>query len=282
LNRAIRSEPNGATPAPREEIMIMSPTVKDTFPTRDWTSITRRGLTALSLVQTYSVELSPRLPKSLVQDLTTDVTVLESVIPGARQARNDVRSATIAERTACAQGYALVKQIRAGARKAKAPADVKAAYGVGQHDSPRVTRDVKAAIQQILERAKANPQEAADLGIVQKDIDALNLALATLTEADTQQAQLSANAPLSTKERNRTANRILTAVARIEGAGRIEFAHDEATLAAFTALGEGPKREKKANAKPKAEAKKATPEAKAEAKEPVAEPKPEVAAPQAG
>jgi hypothetical protein len=107
-------------------------------------------------------------------------------------------------------------------------------------------RDGKVAVQLILERAKANPAEAESLGIVQKDLDAL--ALATLTAADNTQEKKRANAPLSTQERNRTANRILAAVARIEGAGRMEFADDEAKREGFEALGAGPQARRKSPA----------------------------------
>lgn len=50
------------------------------------------------------------------------------------------------------------------------------------------------------------------------------------------------------KVANRTANRILAATARIEGAGRLEFAHDAVTRASFEALGVGTRRKRKTEA----------------------------------
>src|SRR5262249_2197448 len=135
------------------------------------------------------------------------------------------------------QGYLRVRQIRAAVRRAKAPVEVKHAYGIGRRDHTRTVRDVKAAMQGILDRVKNRPDEAESFGILQKDVDALELELAAITSADSTQEEKRAHAPLATQERNRTANRILAAVARIEGAGRMEFAGDEAIRPSFEALG---------------------------------------------
>ena len=61
--------------------------------------------------------------------------------------------------------------------------------------------------------------------------------------------QKQASAPLSTQERNRTGNRILAAVARIAGAGGLEFADRPEVPASFTALKPAP-RKKSAPKKP--------------------------------
>ena len=71
---------------------------------------------------------------------------------------------------------------------------------------------------------------------MKKDLEALDAAYQAITGADQGQDHKQAAAPLSTQERNRTANRILGAVARIAGAGGLEFAEDPEVLAAFTAL----------------------------------------------
>lgn len=65
-----------------------------------------------------------------------------------------------------------------------------------------------------------------------------------ITDADRIQEQQRARAPLSTQDRNRTANRILEAVARIAGAGGLEFDSDPEARAAFRALKPPPKSRK--------------------------------------
>ena len=80
-------------------------------------------------------------------------------------------------------------------RRAKAPTDVKHAYGIGQYMNPRIVRDVKAAIQQILDRAKGDAVEARSLGIVKKDLEGMQAALAAIKDADTVQEQRRASAP---------------------------------------------------------------------------------------
>src|SRR5687767_2486468 len=81
-----------------------------------------------------------------------------------------------------------------------------------------------------------SPGEAASFGIVKKDLDAMAATHQAITNADKVQEQKRATAPLSTQGRNRTANRILEAVARIAGAGGLEFAEEPEVLASFTAL----------------------------------------------
>ncbi|MDI1431845.1 hypothetical protein [Polyangium sorediatum] len=215
--------------------------VKDTLPRKNFSSISQLGLKALNLALAHADALGPRLSPGLVEGLLADVEKLGDVIPGAKQARSESIAATSTQNAALAEGHARVRQVRAAVRRAKASVDVKHGYGIGQRIRSRVVSDVKAAIQQILDRAKDKPAEAKSLGIVQKDLDGLALALAAITDADTKQDQSRASAPLTTQQRNRIGNRILAAVARIEGAGRLEFANDETKRASFEALGAGPR-----------------------------------------
>ena len=222
--------------------------VRDTLPKKDFSSITQLGLKALNLALSHAAALTPRLPRDMLKGLAEDLQSLGVVVPGAKQARVEAMSATTTQNAALQQGYSRVLQIRAAIRRAKAPAEVQHAYGVGVVVRAHVVRDVKAAIQQIVDRANLQPDEAASFGILRKDIDALTLALEAITDADTKQEQKRASAPLSTRERNRTANRILAAVARIEGSGRMEFAHDATTRASFEELGKGPAAKRKSKA----------------------------------
>jgi hypothetical protein len=215
------------------------------MPTKSFNDITQLGLKALNLATAHAAALADRLPQGTAKNLADDLELLGAVVPGAKQARAESISATSSQKAALEKGYARVKQVRAAIRKSKASMDVRHAYGVGAPTNGRLVRDVKAAISQIVDHAKANPDEAAALGILKKDIDALDLALTTITTADTKQEEARANAPLTTRERNRTAHRILDAVSRIEGAGRLEFADDPATRAHFEALGATPKKKTK-------------------------------------
>ncbi|TKD13098.1 hypothetical protein [Polyangium fumosum] len=222
--------------------------VKSSYPRKGFTAITQLGLKALHLAFTHAAALSPRLPQDLVEELKSDIESFGDVVPGAKQARSESVAATSEQFAALADGYERARQVRAALRRVKASADVQRAYGVGRKMRKDSVSDVKAAIQQILDRAKDKPAEAKSLGIVQKDLDGLALALAAITDADTKQDQSRASAPLTTQERNRIGNRILAAVARIEGAGRLEFANDETKRASFEALGAGPRGKRNAGA----------------------------------
>ena len=218
---------------------------RDTHPKKDFTSITQLGLKALQLGHTHATVLDPRLPAGLFAGLSEDLERLGEAVPGAKQAWAEAEAATAHQRATLEAGATRVRQVRAAVRRAKAPVDVKHAYGIGQYMNPRIVRDVSASIQQILDRAKRAPVEAKSIGIVKKDLTRLEATLAAIRDADTKQEQKRASAPLSTQERNRVANRILAAVARIEGAGRLEFAEDEGNRASFEALGAGPKGRRK-------------------------------------
>jgi len=213
--------------------------VKSTLPSKSFNSIQQLGLKALNLAHTHAAALGPRLPEGLVEGLSDDLEKLGAVVPGAKLARSEAIAATSAQNTTLEGGHTRMRQIRAAIRRAKAPADVKRAYGIGQKVNKTSVRDVKVAIQQILARAQANPAEATSLGILPKDLDGLTQSLTAIVEADALQEEKRAHAPLTTQERNRSANRILAAVARIEGAGRMEFASDAANRGNFEALGEG-------------------------------------------
>jgi hypothetical protein len=128
--------------------------VTDKLPRKDFSIITQLGLKALSLALTHATALAPRLPEDVVAGLSADLETLGAVVPGARQARLEARSATTTQNTALDQGFTRVRQIRAAVRRAKAPVAVKHAYGVGQNANPRIVRDVKAAMKQILDRER--------------------------------------------------------------------------------------------------------------------------------
>ena len=222
-------------------IMTATLIVKSSHPRKGFTAITQLGLKALHLALTHAAAISPRLPQDLVEGLKSDIESFGDVVPGVKKARSESVAATSGQFAALADGHERVRQVRAALRRVKAPADVKRAYGVGRKMRKDSVSDVKAALQQILDRAKEQPAEAESLGIVQKDLDGLVFALAAITDADTKQDQRRASAPLTTQERNRIGNRILAAVARIEGAGRLEFANDDTKRGSFEALGAGPR-----------------------------------------
>jgi hypothetical protein len=168
--------------------------------------------------------------------LIDDLDLLGVAVSGAKQVRQEAKVATSEQVAALDAGYARVRAVRTAVKKARASKEVKRAYGVGQVVRANLVRDVKAVLKLILDRATANPEEAASFGLLKKDLDAMAAAHQAITDADKVQEQKRASAPSSTQERNRTANRILDAVARIAGAGGLEFAGEPEVHAAFAAL----------------------------------------------
>lgn len=217
-------------------------TATTAHPNQDFSAVALLGLKAGNLALLHEASLAPRLPPSLLPTLLADLDRLGVVVPGARQTRHEAKVATADQQAALHAGYTRVKAVRAAVKKAGAAAEVQKAYGVGQLVQPALVRDVKAVLKQILDRATANPEEAGSFGILPKDLDAMTTAHEAISAADRAQDQKQASAPLSTQERNRTANRILAAVARIAGAGGLEFADTPDVLAAFIALKPAPRK----------------------------------------
>jgi hypothetical protein len=211
-------------------------------PNQDFATVTLLGLKASNLALLHEAALTPRLPPSLLASLLADLDLLGAVVPEARQIRHEARVATADQDAALRAGYARVQAVRAAVKKARAAPEVQKAYGVGQLVKPTLVRDVKAVLKQILDRATASPDEATSLGILPKDLAAITSAHQAISDADKTQTQKQASAPLSTQERNRTANRVLAAVARIAGAGGLEFADRPDVLAGFTALKPAPRK----------------------------------------
>jgi hypothetical protein len=207
-----------------------------TYPKHAFADIALLGRKASNLAVLHQVALTPRLPPGALPALMADLDALAVAIPVARQVRAEALVATAAQTATLDDGYAHVKAVRTAVKKCGAPKDVQRAYGVGQNSDPRLVRDVKAALNQILDRAAEHPEEAAGFGLVSQDLAAMALAHQAITDADRTQDHKQVTAPQSTQARNRAANRILKAVARIAGAGGLAFAGDPELLAAFSAL----------------------------------------------
>jgi hypothetical protein len=219
--------------------------------------ITQLGLKAFNLATLYKDALEPRMPAGTIEGIGEDVGALSQVVSGAMQVHQEAEVATAEQMAAARKGFKLARAVRRAVKKCDAPKEVQKAYGVGHPMSVKIVRDVSVGLQKILDRAAEEPAEAAGLGILQKDLDAMAAAYQKLKDADKEQELKRANAPLSTKERNRTANRILKGVARVVGAGLIEFAGDEERTREFEALKPAPRAKKKSNeaaAKAKAQA----------------------------
>jgi hypothetical protein len=214
----------------------MANATKDGHPKREFNAILGRGLKALDLGNAHQAALVPRLPAGTLDGLAADLQKLGADVPSALVTRSTAKTATKSQNEALAQGYSLVTAIRSAVQKRGAAADVRAAYGVGLKTSPTVVKQVAAGITLILNRAAAKPEEAASLGFLQKDFAALAEDLAAITSADGVQEKTRAGAPGATKERNRTANRVLGAVDEIMAAGVMEFAKEAGVRGEFEAL----------------------------------------------
>jgi hypothetical protein len=224
--------------------------VKDRRPKKPFSSIAVLGWRALDLVTTHKTEIEGRLP-GVGGRLGDDLAAINVVVPGAIQARNVCVALTHAQRAIFEKGCERARDIRETVRRGGAEMEVQKAYGVGRRVNPQQPGTVIAALQQIIERANKEPEEAAGFGLIAEDVSALSGLVDALSKADTEQDQKRASAPLSTKERNRTGNRIVQTIVLIAGAGRSAFVNDPDVRASFDELMESLKTKRPSRAKKK-------------------------------
>jgi hypothetical protein len=213
-------------------------------------TISQIGTKAYDLLIRYQPTVEPRLPPSTVLELAGDLQSIGAAVPGAKVAHAEASVATATQLVLLAGGAKIAGSVRNLARRAKAPRDVKKAYGVGVRMNVGVVKDVVAVLTLIQNRAAANPAEAASLGITQEDLDAVKQALADIGAAFATTQKKRAAAPLSTKQRNRVWNRILYAAGRISAAGAAAFRGAPEIAKEFAAVAPPPLPKKKSARKP--------------------------------
>jgi hypothetical protein len=207
--------------------------MNETKPRQSFYRIIQIGLRGLNLATTHQTVIEARLP-DVVTTLTLKLDSLGVAIPGVIQTHNESVAATSAQNARIQQGYARVRGVRRMIVKAKAQPEVRKAYGVGQKVQPTVHASVTAALKLIVDRASAEPAEAAALGLSPAAIADLTSFLASLADVGKTQETKRAAAPLSTRERNALGHSILQTVALIAGAGMVAFADNPTSTRAST------------------------------------------------
>ncbi len=207
----------------------------DSKPKQDWQAIVQLALKAQALANEYATQLGKRVPATFLTSFAADLTSLNSAVPAAMNAHHGAVQLTAAQDAALLTGYNLVAGARTAVRGQTSDKDVLLAYGVGV-EVRMLVKDVKTALQKIIDRATAQVAEADGFGIVDDDVTAMKNALTAIDAADVAQEAARASAPKTTKDRNAIARRLLAGVKRIAGAGMRVFASDPTTRAAFAAL----------------------------------------------
>lgn len=195
------------------------------------------GLRAHALASRHG--LGDRLAAGTLDQLMADIETLRSLVTVTAEARRKAQASTAAQRAALARGYALVRGVRALVRKSRAPVDIRKRYGIGAACRTNSLPQVVSLLEQILNRAQAEPAEAGVVGIAAEDLDNLRSALSAIRLADSQQREMAIASPQTTAERNEAARSIMLAIGRIIGAGLTRFANHPAAqeFDALTGLG---------------------------------------------
>jgi len=217
-------------------------------PKQDLNAINQLGLKAHGLATQHQAAIGARLSPGFLTALADDLAALVAAGPQVITTRHGSVQLTAAQNQALLAGYKLVKALRTTVKGHEPEKDVRLAYGIGTKVNTGIVKDVTAALQTILDRVTAYPEEALSFGIVNEDISALNAAIAAIAQADQEQEQARAQAPQTTAQRNVTARRILAGIKKVAGAGMRAFADDPTLYGSFEALaGKSRGRGKKAN-----------------------------------
>lgn len=176
-----------------------------------------------------------RLQPGTLDRLLDDIETLKGLVPETVEVRRVAMASTAMERAALARGYEIVRGVRSLARAADVSSEVRKHYGVGAECNPKLHNDVVSVLEQILNRASAEPNEAARVGIADEDLANVRAALVEIRNADRVQRELKIKSPATRQTREEVAQRILGTVRRIASAGLARYANQPA-VAEFQAL----------------------------------------------
>lgn len=197
-------------------------------------NIVAAGMRAHALATERAI--GDKLPEGLLDSLYQDLTNLSVLIPGTDDARTGVRALTGKQMDACTRAYRRVAAMRRTVVRQTKSLDARRAYGVGERLSVRVVRDIVHALRVIIGRIEAEPAEATSYGFGAAHLEALKAMLADVGAVDTAQEKARVARPLSTRDRNAAARRVVKAVGVISDTGAFLFVDDDAKRSEFEAL----------------------------------------------
>ena len=208
----------------------------DTKPRQNFSAIAQLGLRAQALADKNKAKIGLRLSALFLTGFADDLAALTAEVPAALTVAHGRVQLTAEQVKTLATGYQIVRGIRMTVKSGKPTKEVLLAFGVGVRTNAKVVKEVTTAIQKILARVAAAPNEAASMDIIPDDVAALTAALSAIQKANAVQSKGRAGAPQSTKARNATARRILAGVMKIAGAGMRAFPNDATAYASFERL----------------------------------------------
>lgn len=195
---------------------------------------TSKGRAAHVLATTHRAALEPRLPAGQIDDLATDLSTLGAPPPAAPsplEAAPQASCPSLAE--AMSAAATLISAVCKVVRAASTKAEIRKAYGASGEVPSKVPKALRARGRKIITRAKAQPGEAASLGIMPADVVALAKAL---TDLEVAESAAKGPVPVTAKQRHAAEARMREAVTRISAAGVLAFAMNVAVRAEFEAL----------------------------------------------
>jgi hypothetical protein len=202
----------------------------------DFNAIGQEARKAILLADKHAAKIGNRLPAGFTKQLGNEVDGLDVAVPAVMNSKDSRIQLTAVQTTALGTGYRLVKAFLTSVKSERPEKDVLVAYGVGTKINSRVVKDVKAAIQKLLDRLSAQPGDMARFHFVQEDVDALKTAYSVVETADRAQEAGRAKGPQVTQDRNTKARSVLRGIRKIAGAGMRACNTDPALYKEFEAL----------------------------------------------
>ena len=196
----------------------------------------RAGLKAYGLAQEFKEQIEPRLPSGLLDGLKEDLDTINRMGDQRKAKVVELKGFTGTEKEICAQAGAWASAIREALKRAKVPADVKKAAGVGSKFHAARVEAIVASVNAIIAAYDKFPEAFRGAGVLPDDMEKGKRLLVSLSSADFVQETAKVSNTKTTTGRNALRKRVEDAVDRIRGAGMLHYHDQTATAARFAAL----------------------------------------------
>jgi hypothetical protein len=188
------------------------------------------GKSSVALLETYTVELTPRMRTDEAAQHKANVTELKVRKSGQKQTLSDQKSKTKGQEAVIGKVNTAVIDVRTLVKAANADEEKSKAFGVGEKISLTVS-GVTAASNIILDGYKRFPEWSKEAGIIETDITEIKSLVASLDAAEELQDDSVFARKAKTMSKNALQREVEDEVTRLSAFGAIAFRKSNPALA---------------------------------------------------
>lgn len=173
---------------------------------------------AINLVDSQNGEVSQRLQPDELEQLRSNTEELKRRQTGQQEVLTDQKSKTRGQDEAVELAHGRIMSLRSMIQSGRVPEEIVKAFGVGERAHLTVSETV-AAGNTIINAYKKYPEEAAEAGIIEADVNELSTLLTELTGADDVQEMAKYTRKATTLDKNTLQREVEDAVTKISAIG---------------------------------------------------------------